>query len=144
MVVSELYLRDLCPIQTDRRIITMIICNEEPIFRFDDRRVTIAVFRIAFQQSAFQRKGEITAVSKRRTHINERKSSVIADRQNEGSSFGAFPILEVFSETMVTDRIENRYRSAVNQETCMGESGDVKRNAGVTSPKLIPPSSEKH
>ena len=28
--------------------------------------------------------------------------------------------------------------------TCMGESGDVKRNAGITSPKVKPPSLEKH
>ena len=83
---ADVHLRDLCTIQTDRGIITVIIRNEKTVFRFNDCRITIAVLRIAFQQSAFLRKGEIAAVTKRRTHINERKASVIADRQNERRS----------------------------------------------------------
>ena len=61
----DIYLCDLGSVQADRRIVAVIICNKEAVFRFNDRRVTIAVFHIAFQQSAFLRKRIGVVVTKR-------------------------------------------------------------------------------
>ena len=100
--------------QANGSIIAVIICYEETVLRFYDCGIAIAVFEITLQQSALGGKGQISSVAETRAHIHEGKSAFVTDRQHKGRSFGAFPVLAVLSETMITDGIENGNRTAVN------------------------------
>ena len=108
----------------------MIIRHKEAVIYLYDGRIAVTVFDIVLKEAALLGKAKESTAGRRSSCIDEGKTAVIAERQNERGSFGAAPALARISHAAIAERIEDGKRVAMHRPDLHRRVGRCKAKRG--------------